>query len=112
MNTRNTRSTAGRDGTTGNERYRVTYDSERESVSTAVALAICEVTEVDLADFQLYQYVDPDSLDSLFSPIGNAGRERGRVELFALGHRITITATGEITIRSATPETSAAPETE
>lgn len=86
--------------------YRVTHDEGQDTLSTTVVLALCAVADVDPADFRLYTYVDPDALDTLFSPLDAAGRERGRVEILALGYRVAIYGSGEIEIRPAEPETS------
>ncbi|MDL5363587.1 HalOD1 output domain-containing protein [Halalkalicoccus sp. NIPERK01] len=74
-------------------------------MSTTVVLALCDVAGIDPTDFQLYTYVDPESLDALFSPLDDAGDERGRVEIAALGYRISIYSSGEIEIRPTGPET-------
>lgn len=85
--------------------YRTTYDSDQESLSTAVVLALSEVSEVDPADFQLYTYIDPDALDTLFSPINDTDKRHGRVELEALDYRISIHSSGEIVIQPSEPKT-------
>lgn len=80
--------------------YRVTHDGEgKEPLSTTVVLALSEAAGIDPAEFQLYTYVDPDSLDALFVPIAEADRECASVEFVAHGHRVTIHGSGEIEVR-------------
>lgn len=83
--------------------YRVQHTGS-EPLSTTVAIAISDCIGVDSTEFQLYNYVDPDSLDALFDPLRDAtdGR-RGWVELHVLGYDVSIYSTGEIEIRPQEP---------
>lgn len=92
--------------------YHVTHDDSRDSLSTTVVLALCEVADVDPSDFQLYRHVDPDALDALFVPAKDVGGERGHVELIVLDYRVTIHGSGEIVIRPFESEASTDPEAE
>lgn len=97
MSIKDSDTTATRSLTTfRNGTYHATHDESRGALSTTVVMAICEVTNVSPSEFQLYAYVDPDSLDSLFTPSTDADM---RVEIEALGHRIAIRNGGEIAIR-------------
>lgn len=83
--------------------YRVQHTGS-EPLSTTVAIAISDGIGVDSTEFQLYNYVDPDSLDTLFDPLRDAadGR-RGWVELHVLGYNVSIYSTGEIEISTQEP---------
>jgi hypothetical protein len=85
------------------ETYRVRHTGSRPLSATLVT-AISECVGVDPMDFQLYTYLDPDSLDELFGPLRDAddGR-RGWVEFHVLGHRAVIYSTGEIEISTQEP---------
>ena len=83
--------------------YRVQHTGSGP-LSTTVAVAISDCIGVDSMEFQLYNYVDPDSLDALFDPLRSAtdGR-RGWVELHVLGYNVLIYSSGEIEISTQEP---------
>lgn len=89
--------------TSAGSTYRVQHTGSGP-LSTTVAIAISDCIGVDSMEFQLYDYVDPDSLDALFDPLRDAtdGR-RGWVELHVLGYDVSIHSTGEIEIRTQEP---------
>ena len=89
--------------------YRTTYDNDRESLSTAVVLALCAVAQVDPTEFQLYRYIDPDALDALFSPIEDVDERCDSVEWTAFDHRISVHSSGEIVVRPTESERPSAP---
>lgn len=83
--------------------YRVRHTGSGSLSATLVA-AISECAGIDPTDFQLYSYLDPDSLDALFTPLRDADDEkRGWVEFHVLGHRAVIYSTGEIEIDTQDP---------
>lgn len=84
--------------------YRTTHEESEGSVSTTVVLALCEIAEVDPTEFQLYAYVDPESLDTLFASLDDADCGDGRIELRVLEYRISICSCGGVEIRSAKPD--------
>lgn len=83
--------------------YRVRHTGSGSLSATLVA-AISECVGIDPMDFQLYSYLDPDSLDALFTPLRDADDEkRGWVEFHVLGYRAVIYSTGEIEIDTQDP---------
>lgn len=95
--------TARQDATHEDGVYRTTHDEEAGPLSTTVVLAVCEATGADPSEFQLYTYVDPDSLDSLFEP--QIGEDRkSYVEFVTLEHRVTIHGSGEVEVRPIDPD--------
>jgi hypothetical protein len=85
------------------ETYRVRHTGSG-SISTTLVAAISEHVGIDPMDFQLYSYLDPDSLDALFKPLRDAGDGKcGWVEFHVLGHRAVIYSTGEIEISTQEP---------
>jgi hypothetical protein len=70
-----------------------------EPLSTTLAVAIGEHTDVDPTEFRLYSYVDPDALDALFEPYADpVGQERGWIEFRIPDHRVVIRSSGEVVI--------------
>lgn len=84
------------------ETYRVRHTGSGSLSATLVA-AISECAGIDPMDFQLYTYLDPDSLDALFKPPRDGDEKRGWVEFHVLGHRAVIYSTGEIEIDTQDP---------
>ncbi len=84
--------------------YRTTHGENEGPVSTTVVLALCEIAEIDPMEFQLYAYVDPESLDTLFASLDDADCGDGRNEIRVLEYRISICSCGGIEIRSAKPD--------
>jgi len=72
-----------------------------EATSTAVVEAIAEHEGVDPADLELplYQAIDPDALDALFSPPeGDRDPVSGRISFVYDGYDIEVTGEGEVTV--------------
>lgn len=83
--------------------YRVRHTGSG-SISATLVAAISECVGIDPMDFQLYTYLDPDSLDALFKPLRDAEDGKcGWVEFHVLGHRAVIYSTGEIEISTQEP---------
>ncbi len=84
--------------------YRVVHDPESAAaVSTTVVHALADVMGVDVTDagFVLYDSVDPDALDRIFSePREGVRRAPGHVAFLARDHRVTVYSTGQIVITS------------
>lgn len=103
MSERTSDTTAAPTPAESTETYRVRHTGPGP-LSTTLVTAISECVDVDPMDFQLYTYLDPDSLDALFEPLRDAddGR-RGWVEFHVLGHGVVIYSTGEIEISTQDP---------
>lgn len=72
-----------------------------ESTSTAVVEAIAEHAGVDPADLELplYEAIDPDALDALFSPPEGSRRPvSGRISFVYGGYDVEVTGEGEVTV--------------
>lgn len=90
-------------GGSGDSTYRVRHTGP-ETLSTTLAVAISDCVGIDPMEFQLYTYIDPDSLDALFDPLRNAAEgRRGWIELHVLGHNVLVYSTGEIEITTQEP---------
>lgn len=74
--------------------------SGTDLVSTSVVRAVAAVTGKEPVDIQpLYDVVDADALDDLFSPAtGDGPRTTGHVSFFLEGVDVTVHASGEIVI--------------
>jgi hypothetical protein len=100
------------DPTSARTDYHVYHDPESSArLSTTVVHALADVMGVDVTDtgFALYDSVDPDALDQIFSPRGDESpRAPGHVAFTVEGYRVTVYSTGEIVITPpAGPSTSA-----
>lgn len=93
--------------------YRTTYGYPSEPPSTAVALALMELTGKDASAFDpLYEAasVDPDALDDLFRPT-SGDDDRDAVVVFTYhDYEIRVRDFGRIVIRSRPDETRPPPE--
>ncbi|MFC4551286.1 MULTISPECIES: HalOD1 output domain-containing protein [Halorussus] len=82
--------------------YRATYARDcDESLSTVVVSIVAAIAEVDPLDLEpLRNHLDPDALDDLFTPT-HSGCERpaGEVRFPFAGHRVSVSANGDIEIR-------------
>jgi len=75
-------------------------------LSTTVIHALSEVANVDTTNTEstLFQHVDPDALDDLFSPVDkDTPRTSGRMTLTIWGYEVTVYSSGQIAI-SAPPQ--------
>jgi hypothetical protein len=94
------------DQRSSDERDRVTktFDWEqRESVQQAVINAIAEVTDQEPTEMEpLSQFINPDSLGSLFAPTPSTPRSSGTVEFQYEDCTVVVTAEGTVTATSHT----------
>lgn len=70
-------------------------------LSTTLIHALSEVANIDPTDTEstLFQHVDPDALDTLFSPVGpEAPRTNGHVSFVIWGYNVTVYSNGHIVI--------------
>ncbi|MXV63646.1 hypothetical protein GS429_16585 [Natronorubrum sp. JWXQ-INN-674] len=64
-------------------KHRIQYERSAEeppSIAAATALAQYHGEDVATTDLRLYDYIDPDALDSLFADTNTSSREAGTVE--------------------------------
>ncbi|WP_265112327.1 HalOD1 output domain-containing protein [Halosolutus halophilus] len=85
-----------------NGRYVFHHDSDGSATITATivhALASIAETDVSQGEFSLYDSVDPDALDRIFSKKAD-GTERsgGHVAFTALEHEVFVYANGDVII--------------
>ena len=85
-----------------NDRYTFHYDADGSAtLSTTIVHAIATVADVDVSqgEFSLYDSIDPDALERLFSP-KNDGEKRtgGHVAFTALDHEVYVYANGDVFI--------------
>lgn len=87
--------------------YHAYHDPQSPAkLSTTVVHALAEVMDLDVTDtgFSLYDSVDPDALDQLFSPHDDGTpRPPGHVAFSVNGYRITVYSEGHIVITPPTP---------
>lgn len=72
------------------------------SLSRAVIEAVADREGVDPSELStpLFDAIDPDSLDSLFTPTDNGHpRPTGRISFFYAGYEVTADSTGEVELR-------------
>ena len=85
-----------------NDRYVFTHDPEgTATITTTIVHAIASIADTDVSqgEFSLYDSVDPDALDRLFSRKAD-GTERsgGHVAFSALEHEVYVYANGDVII--------------
>ncbi|RQG97329.1 HalOD1 output domain-containing protein [Natrarchaeobius chitinivorans] len=85
-----------------NDRYVFHHDSDgTATITTTIVHALAEIVETDVSqgEFSLYDSVDPDALDRLFSRKAD-GTERtgGHVAFTALEHEVFVYANGDVII--------------
>lgn len=71
------------------------------NLSTTVAHALSDVMGVNVTstEFSLYDSIDPDALDQIFSPLGDGTpRPIGHVAFTVEGYRVTVYSSGHIVI--------------
>ena len=70
-------------------------DTERdrcESLSVEIVRAVATETGEDPAALApLYEYIDPDALESLFAPTNGTDRRGGTIEFTYDGHQVSVT---------------------
>jgi transcription initiation factor TFIIIB Brf1 subunit/transcription initiation factor TFIIB len=77
------------------------YIVAREESSPRTLDEISDITGVDATDTEstMFQCVDPDALDALFSPINDEmPRTSGHVSFSTWGYEVTVYSTGQIVI--------------
>ncbi|MFC7203209.1 HalOD1 output domain-containing protein [Haloferax namakaokahaiae] len=87
--------------------YHVQHDpSGPAKLSTTVIHALADAMGIDVSDsgFSLYDSIDPDALDSIFSPTADGTpRPPGHVAFCVAGYQTTVYSTGDIVITPPTP---------
>lgn len=81
--------------------YRAEYNpDDGTALSTSVLMALESVPEFDMEDGDtvVFDYIDLDALDDLFRP-ASAGDRGAHVTFPAGEYSVTVSATGEITVR-------------
>jgi hypothetical protein len=87
---------------TGQTNQHTTYADE-EPLSTAVVVALADAAGVDPAEIgtPLYDTIDPDALDNLFSDkLDGSPRVGGQVVFTIRDYEVTVYSYGEIVVRS------------
>lgn len=88
------------------ETYRVTFDSETVTPSTAVATVMTEICEEERIQLEpLYEVVDGDALNQLVKGRGDGHPDRNlTVEFDYLDYRVSLQADGLLEIRPCLPK--------
>ncbi|WP_247001624.1 HalOD1 output domain-containing protein [Halosolutus gelatinilyticus] len=85
-----------------NDRYVFHYDNDGSATITATivhALASIVDTDVSQGEFSLYDSVDPDALERIFSKkMDGSERTGGHVAFTALDHEVYVYANGDVII--------------
>ncbi len=81
--------------------YHSTEDLDKTELSTAVLAGLDSVPgyDVENGDTVVFDHIDLDALDELFSH-AKIGDPRGQVTFSIGGYQVTVTADGEIIIRT------------
>ncbi|MFC7230282.1 HalOD1 output domain-containing protein [Saliphagus sp. GCM10025308] len=83
-----------------NGRYVFRYDPDgTATLTTTIVHALSSIANVDVSqgEFSLYDSIDPDALERLFSPKNDGGRRLdGHVCFSALEHEVYVFANGDI----------------
>lgn len=82
--------------------YHAAPEAHKETaLSTAILLALDSIPGYDIEDSEtvVYDHIDLDALDELFSPTGGTPRS-GEVTFDVEQYEVTATAAGEITIKT------------
>ena len=85
------------------EQYAVQYDRlDEEPLSVAIVDAVAAFTGTDITDLEPLHYtINADALERLFEPRAEGLRSDGSVTFEYTGCHVTVTASGEITVRDA-----------
>lgn len=79
------------------DRFRATFDDERDSLCLAVVAVIAVATDRDPAELPpLNEYIDTDALNAVFSTTPGAGRRTGRISFTYEGFALTVGTDGTI----------------
>lgn len=89
-----------RRSTDGEDSVTETFDwGQRESVQAAVIDTIAAVTNQEPTEMEpLAEFIDPDSLDSLFAPTPSTPRNRGTVRFQYQDCMVVVSAEGSVTV--------------
>lgn len=74
--------------------------AENDTVSDLVVEAVAEADGIDPIELTppLYEVIDPDALDQLFSPSSADGRLGGRVTFFYNGYEVVVGGDGYVCV--------------
>jgi len=81
--------------------YHHQYDwDSSERLSSAIIAAVATVADTEPTELEpLYECVDPDALNALFSPLSeDQPRSRGRLSFFLDEYEVTVHGHGEIVV--------------
>ncbi|RQG91092.1 hypothetical protein EA462_03580 [Natrarchaeobius halalkaliphilus] len=85
-----------------NDRYVFHYDSDgTATITTTIVHAIASIADIDVSqgEFSLYDSVDPDALEHIFSQKADGtDRTGGHVAFSALEHEVYVYANGDVII--------------
>ncbi len=83
-----------------NDRYAFRYDPEGSAtLTTTIVHALATIADIDVSqgEFSLYDSVDPDALERIFSPkVDGTERTGGHVAFTALDHEVYVHANGDV----------------
>ena len=79
---------------------RIDHDWDGDTdVNMTVLEAVAEVTDTDLVDLPpLYEHVDPDALDTVFTHTAGDRRAEGSVSFEFAEHPVTVHSSGEVVV--------------
>ncbi len=85
-----------------NDRYLFHHDDDGSAtITTTVVHALASIADTDVSqgEFSLYDSVDPDALERLFSPKADGSeRSGGHVAFSALEHEVYVYANGDVIV--------------
>ncbi|WP_207589510.1 HalOD1 output domain-containing protein [Halomontanus rarus] len=85
-----------------NDRYTFQYDADGSAtLPTRIVHALAAVADIDVSqgEFSLYDSIDPDALERIFSPKADGSkRSGGHVAFTALEHEVYVYADGTVFI--------------
>ncbi|WP_049927291.1 HalOD1 output domain-containing protein [Halopiger goleimassiliensis] len=97
-----------------NDRYVFHHDDEgTATITTTVVHALASIADTDVSqgEFSLYDSVDPDALERLFSTKADGSkRTGGHVAFTALEHEVYVYANGDVIIYPPADATRPSPE--
>jgi hypothetical protein len=69
-------------------------------ISEAVVLAVAEAKGVDPLELTppLYDVIDPDALEHIFTPISTENRMKAQVSFVYTGYKVTVFGDGSVTV--------------
>lgn len=96
---------AGKEKDQAEDRDRIVYHTEPDSreteISTSILMALDSIPGYDIEDSEtvVFDHIDLDALDELFSPLDGRPRS-GQITFDIDKYEVTATASGAITIRT------------